>query len=463
MARAAQLPSSAAELEKSTVRQLGVWAERLGLNGWRSLRKADLIKALMKRAAEHAADGTAKGSVVKATKTRANQSKTKSRSGSAVAKKSVANRAGRAQTTGPARRGQSAASSTKSRSAPRSTARRSVTTKKKASQSGTARTSRTKSTAGAVGRRSSRTRRVPNEEAAQKLQDLLASRERQMDLSASTTAATNAAESQPQVKDRIVLLVRDAYWLQATWDITRASVERARAAMAEAWHTARPVLRLYELEAGSTTSAAERVERDIEIHGSVRNWYIDVRNPPRKFRVEIGYLASTGRFYSLARSNAVTTPAPGITSSVDAHWADLAEDYERIYALSGGYADEQVSGALQEVFEERLRRPMGSASTSRFGVPTERLLAKERDFHLEIDVEAIIIGRTKPNAQVTISGEPVKVRDDGSFTVRMNVPDRRQVMPIVASTADGSEQRTIVLAIERNTKVMEPIVHEPTD
>jgi hypothetical protein len=33
----------------------------------------------------------------------------------------------------------------------------------------------------------------------------------------------------------------------------------------------------------------------------------------------------------------------------------------------------------------------------------------------------------------------------------------------VASSRDGVEQRTIVLAIERNTKIMEPMVHEPHD
>ena len=32
---------------------------------------------------------------------------------------------------------------------------------------------------------------------------------------------------------------------------------------------------------------------------------------------------------------------------------------------------------------------------------------------------------------------------------------------LVTSTSDGVEQRTIVLAVERNTKVMEPVIREP--
>jgi hypothetical protein len=42
----------------------------------------------------------------------------------------------------------------------------------------------------------------------------------------------------------------------------------------------------------------------------------------------------------------------------------------------------------------------------------------------------------------------------------MSMPDRRQLLPVVANSRDGAEQRTIVLAVERNTKVMEPMVRE---
>ena len=57
----------------------------------------------------------------------------------------------------------------------------------------------------------------------------------------------------------------------------------------------------------------------------------------------------------------------------------------------------------------------------------------------------------------------VKLRPDGSFTMRMSLPNQRQVIPVVASAANGTEQRTIVLAIERNTKVMEPVLREAND
>jgi hypothetical protein len=43
----------------------------------------------------------------------------------------------------------------------------------------------------------------------------------------------------------------------------------------------------------------------------------------------------------------------------------------------------------------------------------------------------------------------------------MGLPDRRQVIPVIASSADGVEQRTIILAVERNTKVLERVTRDP--
>jgi hypothetical protein len=262
------------------------------------------------------------------------------------------------------------------------------------------------------------------------------------------------------LKDRAVLMVRDAYWLQASWEITRQSVQRARAAMAENWHLARPILRLLEVDAGSTTSSAEKIERDIEIHGGVNNWYIDVKDPPKSYRVAVGYVASDGKFFQIARSNAVTTPLPGSSDAIDKNWTDVAENYEKIYSQSGG--NEDAAGEdLQEMFEERLRRPMGAPMVTRYGIGAEATLNRRRDFEFEVDAELIIYGTTRPDAHVQLAGEPVKLRNDGSFTVRLSLPDRRQVLPVVASSGDGMEQRTIVLAVERNTKVMEPYVRDP--
>jgi hypothetical protein len=77
-----------------------------------------------------------------------------------------------------------------------------------------------------------------------------------------------------------------------------------------------------------------------------------------------------------------------------------------------------------------------------------------------MDVELVVYGSTVPDGYLTLNGEPVKLRSDGSFALRVPFPDRRQVLPAVACSRDGSQQRTIVVAVERNTKVMEPLESE---
>src|SRR5262249_12088873 len=109
-------------------------------------------------------------------------------------------------------------------------------------------------------------------------------------------------------KDRIVCMVRDPYWLHCYWELTRQAVQRAEAALGQEWHTSRPILRLLDVTSSDTSSSSERTVRDIDIHGGCNNWYIDVGNPPRSYRVDIGYLSRSGRFYVLSPSNLVATP-----------------------------------------------------------------------------------------------------------------------------------------------------------
>ena len=262
-------------------------------------------------------------------------------------------------------------------------------------------------------------------------------------------------------KDRLVVMVRDPYWLHAYWELSRRSIERAEAAMGQYWHGARPVLRLHQVSRNGTTNAARQPMRDIEIHGGVNNWYIDVQNPPKSYQLEIGYLAIGGRFYSIARSNLVSTPSCGSAESFDRNWAEVAKEYERIYAMTTGSTEQDAGGDLKDVFEEQLHRTVGDPLATQFG-PGAAGPAKEQ-FRFQIDTELIVHGVTHPDARVTLRGEPVRLRSDGTFAVRFSLPDRRHVLPVVASSGDGAEQRTIVLAVDRNTKVMESVTRDASD
>ncbi len=263
-------------------------------------------------------------------------------------------------------------------------------------------------------------------------------------------------------RDRLVVMVRDPYWLHAYWELTRQAVERAEAALGHRWHSARPVLRLLEVGGSSGKAASETVIRHIDIHGGVNNWYVDVQDPPKRYRLDIGYLSEDGKFFMLARSNIVSTPRAGAADTIDENWTDIAKNFEKVYAMSGGHSPEGASSELQELFEERLRRPMSAPVFARYGGGAGAMLAagQRQNFSFELDAELIVYGSTEPDAHVTLQGDPVQLRPDGSFTVRFSLPNCRQVIPAVAQSADGIEQRTIVLAVERNTKVMEPVIRD---
>ncbi|MCC7473969.1 MAG: DUF4912 domain-containing protein [Pirellulales bacterium] len=265
------------------------------------------------------------------------------------------------------------------------------------------------------------------------------------------------SEVRRAVEDKLVVMVRDPYWLHVYWELNPRSVERAQSALGQHWHATRPVLRLFRVGA----DGAADLLREIMIHGGVSHWYVDVQNPPQQYRMEIGYLTAGGQFYCLARSNTVVTPPAGTSDSVDENWADIDQNADRIFAMSGGYSDRGTSLELQELLEDRLRRPMGSPMQTRYGSGAASVLGGGQELPFAVDAELIVFGVTDSQAHVTLQGEPVPLRPDGSFTVRMALPDRRQVIPVIASSPDGVEQRTIILAIERNTKLLGRVTRDP--
>ena len=267
-----------------------------------------------------------------------------------------------------------------------------------------------------------------------------------------------SSDSSQVEKDRIILIVRDPFWIQAYWEISPSSIRRTQVALGAAWHHAKPVLRIYECSDSDTPDTVDKVHREIEIHGGVNNWFVDVRDHGIGYRAAIGYVTEAGKFHMLAKSNDVSVPLPASNEAFDINWADIANNFEKIYSQScppNGESD--VNSELKEVFEEKLRRPMATSLFAQFSGPH----SSTHDLKFEVDAQMIVYGRTSPSAQVTLAGEPVKLEPDGTFAVRLPLPDRRQVLPIVAHSRDRCQQRTTILAVERNTKDLEPLSREP--
>ena len=436
-----------ADLKSQTRRELASLAKNYGIAGWHGMRKEELVDAISK---------TQRRLRRKSKSPASSNSSASSRnpSGNGTAKSSSARSTARRSKAPSDKNGDGGASTAKSMSGSRPSAGKTQRSVKPRSRRNVSLNDRPLPEMRAP-KVSAKTARIRAQLRRQKEQA-----DKHRDLSTGTLVGGSAVQNGPQRtragephRDRIVLMVRDSYWLQATWEITRASVARAESSLAERWHTANPVLRVMEVE-DVANNIAETVQRDIPIHGGVDTWYIDVQNPPTRFRVAIGYITSDDQFHSICRSNIVETPSPGECERLDEHWHDIADDYERIYSLSGGYDTD--GGDLKEIFEERLHRSMPTRG-SQGQLTAEPTLLRQSKLPFEVDAELIVFGRTASGSSVSLGGRPVKLQSDGTFTVRMKLPDKRQVLPVTAESRDGMRQRTTVIAVERNTKVMEAV------
>jgi hypothetical protein len=258
-------------------------------------------------------------------------------------------------------------------------------------------------------------------------------------------------------QDRFVLLVRDPHWLQAIWEFSRGTIQRAEAALGAEWHRAVPILRVLDVSGHDATSRSETRLQDITIHGGVNFWYVPIDSISRSYRLQIGYLTTGGRFEIFGRSNVVTPPPPGTPGTISGGWDDLNGEYQRVFALSGGYSESSMHSPIRDLLEERLGRPIDSWD-GQLSLNESDSNAPKPGGHLPLTLHAelVIHGITLPDARVSVVEEPARLKPDGTFQVRLALEDGRHLIRTVASRADGSAERTVIFSIERNTKELEP-------
>lgn len=167
--------------------------------------------------------------------------------------------------------------------------------------------------------------------------------------------------------NRIVLMARDSYWIFAYWEIQQYSVDEARSFLGDAWDSACWVLRVNDVTDIIFDGTNSHSFFDIEMAAETDNWYIEVAEDDRGYVAEIGVRAADGRFFVLARSNAVETPRAGLSDVIDEAWMSREREFERLYAMAGGGGTSSASLGLREMMEQRLRALISSGGVSSFG------------------------------------------------------------------------------------------------
>ncbi len=253
--------------------------------------------------------------------------------------------------------------------------------------------------------------------------------------------------------NRIILLVRDPYWIHVYWEVSREALLDAKKTLKHDWHDAKSILRVYDITGVDHEGANANSHFDVEIGGGTDNWYINTGVPNRTYCVEIGLLTASGKFFVLARSNKATTPRDAPSEAADEEWMIPDWEFEKVYALSGGFAVGRGSLELKEMMEKALGGEVSSAAPSSFAIssPIGRR-PRARGFWFRLGTELIVYGATEPDAKVTLQGRPIPLRPDGTFTARFDLPDGEQVIPAVAESADGIDTIEITPVVNKKTR-----------
>ena len=278
---------------------------------------------------------------------------------------------------------------------------------------------------------------------------------------------------QREKTDRIVLIVCDPHWLRACWETSDALLERVRAAMGRHWHTADPILRVYRVERETNGSTIRReMVADVVVQLELNNWYVQVDDPPQHFMVELGYRARDGQFFTLVSSNIVTTPQRYIHDAFSRPvFNPVSPGFDpNPYRNGDRIGRPRVEGDLPTPLR---RRSLGanleivqptSDQNGRVGARlSEEFTPYEDKLQLDVDAEVVIRGKVSEGASVKVKEEPILVNSEGAFSVRFSLPERRHVYPVVATSGDGVETHTIIIAIDRNTKTLDPVFREDED
>jgi hypothetical protein len=165
--------------------------------------------------------------------------------------------------------------------------------------------------------------------------------------------------------DRLVILVRDPWWVYAWWELTDGNLSEGKQALGAHGDL---VLRMYDVSAIDWDGGNHHSHFDIEIGDLTGNWYIEVGKPGSSYVAEIGLRTADGRFLALLRSNFVTLPRDGMSPVVDEEWMVVEEDYRVLFELAGGGSIGLGSGEIQKLLEQRLRAELASGGVGSFGI-----------------------------------------------------------------------------------------------
>ncbi|MCB2154136.1 DUF4912 domain-containing protein [bacterium] len=264
---------------------------------------------------------------------------------------------------------------------------------------------------------------------------------------------------------KISVLVRDPEWIYVFWEISNAT--RAELGLQRGRHNRPLLLRLYDVTGVDFSGNNAVSTLDVPVNDYTSSWYVRVPRAGRRLVVDLGTITEEGTFQTITRSQGVDIPEPRISEEEDSVWAPQSGDvYRQILKLSGGteitthMGSEEFVHVLQKKLMENVGDSSFSGQLAAMGIGSSenysegvvhRVGQRGRDFWLEVGVDVIVYGATEPDAKVKLMGRPIQLSSDGTFRIRMALPDGTIEFPVEATSADEIETRNVCPIVNRKT------------
>ncbi len=249
--------------------------------------------------------------------------------------------------------------------------------------------------------------------------------------------------------DRVSLVILDINWLKCVWNFNIQTHQQAEIALGIDWAGAQFVLRLFDLSRTDHGRSAGHLVKEVPLPLGTTTWFLESGGPGKKLQADLGYKSRDGKYYSLGQtSSALVTPHAGQVRPNQEQGGMTMDNATALVASLGSVA---LSGEVMGFLQEQMKRSIASAPTS--GAPAG---TKNSKLLLNMEAEVHVTGTTAPNARVLVKGEPVRLKPEGTFFVKMKLDDGRMILPATAVSADGREEKTVILALERHTRYIDP-------
>jgi hypothetical protein len=232
-------------------------------------------------------------------------------------------------------------------------------------------------------------------------------------------------------------MIRDPRWIFTYWKISSGQYDDLKKTFGSAWSDCKTILRVYNHSGG----AGKIVFFDIEIPDDSDNWYINV-SQKSKYSIGLGIISPEGVYKEIAVSNIIETPPEGVSEYSDEEWAVPDSTFNQILTASGDLREKFGS---EEHLKARTSAAANSETTSSF---SNAEINSARSSQPSIKIELVVYGTSGDASRISLLGKEIETNEDGSFSIRMTLPEGKLELPIKLVSPDGKWEKTIKARIE---------------